>query len=110
MSGFRDTFDFMRDGARERDRFGDSDAAREAEAVRSDLVDLDLVLHHQTSAAIRVSLSGRDREGVWLPRRAIEIVPLKTSAEGCGRDDQRTLLPVVQVTLPARLAKEKGLV
>lgn len=111
MTRFRDTFDFMDDGKRERSRFGDSENDCGNDRVeKSDLIDLDLVLHHQTELAVKVSSTGRDAQAVWIPKSRIEFVSLNRSVDGETRSGQRTLLPLVQVTLPERLAKEKGLV
>lgn len=69
---------------------------------RSDLIDLALVIHHETrvgedgQGAVLVSDDGDRRKAVWLPKAAVEI-------ERKGGVD-------VVVTLPERLAIEKGLV
>lgn len=70
--------------------------------ARSDLIDLALVLHHETHpgeanlGAIKVSETGDVRKAVWLPKQAIEI--------------ERKGGVTVVVTLTERLATEKGLV
>lgn len=88
--------------------------------MKSDLVDLTLVLHAETERAVRVSDTGEDARAVWLPKSQIEIVPVTSpssavrgdvaktvTAEGRGR--QLSRLPVVTVTLPEWLAIDKGL-
>lgn len=70
--------------------------------ARSDVIDLALVIHHETHpgeanlGAILVSETGDRRKAVWLPKKAIEI--------------ERKGGVAVVVTLPERLATEKGLV
>lgn len=62
---------------------------------RSDLVDISVVLVHQTEKAVLVDHGGD--ANVWLPRSAIEI---EKDANG----------KTWTVTLPERLAMEKGLI
>lgn len=64
--------------------------------MKSDLVDLTMVLHHETERAILVSDDGDRRKAVWLPRSMIEI--------------ERKPRGIVVVTLPERLALDKGLI
>lgn len=64
-------------------------------SYRSNLVDISVVLVHQTEKAVLVDAGG-DRN-VWLPRSAIEI---ECDANG----------KTWTVTLPERLAMEKGLI
>ncbi len=63
---------------------------------RSDLVDLALVLHHETEKAILVSDDGNREAAKWLPKSQVEIEPQPGGT--------------VIVTLPERVAIEKGLV
>lgn len=63
--------------------------------MRSDLVVLELHEIHRTDAAILVSVE-RDKK-VWLPLSAVEV-------EGTGTRS------VVMITMPERLAVDKGLV
>lgn len=97
----RDTFDMFQD--KPRGRFGDDESESRAPA-RSDLVDLNLVLHldSQKKQAIAVSHSPDTpfERWVWLPRSKIEY-------ESTGQV-RRTR--TVRVTLPEYLAKEKGLI
>jgi hypothetical protein len=70
--------------------------------MKSDLVDLTLQLHHETwpgiadHGAVLVSDDGDKRKAVWLPKSAVEI--------------ERKPKAIVIVTMPERLAIEKGLV
>lgn len=66
---------------------------------RSDLVDLTLFIHVETAAAYRVSDTGEDKDGVWVPKSQVEVeeVPGKK-----GR--------VAVFTMPEWLATDKGLV
>jgi len=65
-------------------------------SARSDLVDMELHLHHETSLAVFVSETGDRAQAVWLPTSQCEVERL-----GGNR---------VSVTLPERLATEKGLI
>lgn len=92
--GARDAFDALL--PRQRGLFGD-DEVRGNESVRSDLIDLTLELRMQKPLAIAVTDPARGGGGwVWLPKSAIEF-------EVRGRG-------VVVVTLPERLARDKGLI
>jgi hypothetical protein len=62
---------------------------------RSDLVDISVVLVHQTDKAVLVDHGGE--ANVWLPRSVIEI-----EKDAGGK--------TWTVTLPERLAQEKGLI
>lgn len=70
--------------------------------MRSDLHDVQVYLHHETSpgiedeGAIRVSLDGNDKKAVWLPKAA------------CQFERQSRNLAIV--TASERLLTEKGLV
>lgn len=63
--------------------------------MKSDLVDLTLVIHHETDKAVLVSETGERSSAVWLPKSRIEI----------ERQDK-----VALITVPERLAIDKGLV
>ena len=97
MSRFRDTFEFMQERDAPRGRFGE-EPIRGNDSVRSDLVDLTLELRRENPLSIAVTDPAKPRAmpWVWLPKSAIEFE--KKSAS------------VVVVTLPRRLAKDKGLV
>jgi hypothetical protein len=90
----RDTFDFMQDGKRARQRFGDNESAN-ADA-RADLVDLELVLRADKPLSIGVTHPerGADTPWIFLPKSQIEY----------ERRGAR-----VKVTLPRWLAEKKGL-
>lgn len=62
--------------------------------MKSDLIDIELKLHHETEKAILVSVY-EDSNRVWLPKSQIEFV-LKPKG-------------IVEVTLPEWLATDKGL-
>lgn len=63
--------------------------------MKSNLLDIEVFLHHETAAAVLVSDDGERSKAVWLPKSAIEI----------ERRNGGTIL----VTLPDTLAIEKGL-
>lgn len=62
---------------------------------QSDLIDITVTIIHQTDLAVKVDHGGK--EPTWLPRSAIEIEK---------NDDGKTWT----VTLPERLAEEKGMI
>lgn len=93
----RDTYDRFQ--PRERGMFGENEYRRE-EVTKSNLCDLDLILHNDNPAkkAIAVSLDIRTPfpKWSWLPRSLIEY--------------ERTGANTVRVTLPEGTAKEKRLI
>jgi hypothetical protein len=64
--------------------------------MRSDLIDITMQLHHETEKAVLASNDGEREKAVWLPKTAIEI--------------ERTATNIAIITMPERLAIEKGLV
>lgn len=63
--------------------------------MKSDLIDIQMTIHHQTDRAILASDDGDRERAVWLPLAQIEVAPGSR-----GHD----------VTMPEWLAVEKGLV
>ena len=63
---------------------------------KSELVDLKMALHFTTPSAVQVSLTGEKKDAVWLPLSQIEMEKGRNGLMG--------------ITLPVRLATEKGLV
>ncbi|WP_212525884.1 hypothetical protein [Actibacterium sp. MT2.3-13A] len=63
--------------------------------MRSDVIDIEVHLHHETAKAILVSDSGDKDSAVWLPLSQIEIEPENG---------------FIVVTMPEWLAEEKGLI
>ncbi len=64
--------------------------------MKSDLIDIEVAIHHQTEKAVLVSLDGEKDNAVWLPLSQIEIDKKQRS--------------IAIVTMPERLATEKGLI
>ena len=99
----RNTFDMFTPP--DRGRFGDNESVRGNDSVRSNLCDLDLILHNDNPSkqAIAVSLRGDTpfEQWVWLPRSLIEY-------EKTGIGVNKSAL--VRVTLPEPVAKQKGLI
>ncbi|SRR5216684_2047198 len=95
-----------------RGRFGDNEEEiRSNDSVRSDLHDLEVVLHYGTPKAVLVSLDGKESKAQWLPRSLIEIdVHNGKYVEGEKKNGQRIECVTATVTLRERLAKEKGLI
>ena len=95
MTRSRDTFDMFTPP--DRGRFGDNESVRGNDSVRSDLVDVTLILRDERPLAIAVSqMQGAGAKWIWLPKSKIEF--------------ERKANNVVVVTLPGWMAKEKGLV
>lgn len=99
----RDTFDMFQN--RDRGRFGDNESTHTDRVVKSDLVDLDLILHNDNPSkkAIAVSLAGDTpfAKWAWLARSLIEY-----ECTGIGHGGVK----LCRVTLPERIAREKGLI
>ena len=110
----RDTFDKFQPP--DRGRFGDNEmasprASRPRVTGASDLIDLDLVLHHATDKAILVSIDGNEHRAVWLPKAAIEFEPQPPPyVTGTLKNGRQIPMARVEVTLPGPLAKAKGLI
>lgn len=66
--------------------------------MRSDLVDLEMTLHHQTDRAVLVSDSGNPKDAVWIPKSVCEIAP-------AGKPGSS----IYTVTMPERIAIDRGL-
>lgn len=64
-----------------------------------ELIDLNMVLLHQTEKAILVSDTGESSRGKWLPKSQVEF-----AFEDPKRRD------LIVVTLPEWLAQDKGLI
>jgi hypothetical protein len=62
---------------------------------KSDLVEIDVVLHHETEKAFKVSTDGNDDKAAWVPKSQCQL-------SGDGRN--RTL------ELPEWMAQQKGLI
>jgi hypothetical protein len=69
-----------------------------AEGRKSDLTDLELMVHHATEKAVLVSADGTASTAVWLPKSLIEL------------EEEPVAGRAQIVTLPEGLAVEKGLV
>jgi uncharacterized protein YecE (DUF72 family) len=105
MGRLTDTFDMF--APPDRGRFGENeDRPQRGERVTgaSDLHDLTLILKHEKPAAIAVVDSAKphlnDGKWIWLPKSQVEWAYARTH----GKDQ------AVVVTLPAWLARDKGLI
>jgi len=63
--------------------------------MKSDLVDVEVELHHETAGAVLVSDTGELKRAVWIPKSQCEIEP-------------KGALHIL--TLPQWLAQERGLI
>lgn len=100
------------------DMFGDPDRGRfgYGPKIKGASYDFDLVLHHETSpnesdsGAILVSSDGMESRAVWLPKVRIDVFRGSLKTPATRKSGQRVVLPVITVTVPESLAKEKGLI
>ncbi len=65
--------------------------------MRSDLIDITVMLHHETEKAWLVSDTGERKDAVWIAKSQAELEP-------SGGSSMHTL------TLPEHIATEKGLI
>lgn len=113
MTRERDTYDmFTRD--EDRGRFGDNESAR-GDSTRSNLIELSVCLHYDTGkerrGAILVSNDGDESHARWIPHSLITAIEKKAATtRGYRKNGQAVDLPIIVITLPSRLAAEKGLV
>jgi hypothetical protein len=77
--------------------------------VKATFVDLMLAKHRQTEQDILVSHSGEEAKAVWLPLSRVEIEDARNIAKGKLNGGQIVTLPMIVVTMPERLAMDKGL-
>lgn len=63
--------------------------------MKSNIVDVEGMVHHQTKKAVLFSITGNRSDAEWLPKSQIEI---------------ENKHPIWTITLPEQLAVEKGLV
>jgi hypothetical protein len=63
---------------------------------KSDLIDVDVQLHHRTDKAILVSDDGDRDNAIWLPLSQIEVEEHQSG--------------IITVTMPEWLAQDKGLI
>ena len=66
--------------------------------MKSDLIDIAVTLHHETERALLVSDDGDCNMAVWIPKSSCEI------------EKHRNRKDVWTLTLPERLALEKGFI
>lgn len=106
MTRDRDAFDMFQD--KNRGRFGDSESEsiRGNDSVRSNVVDVAMVIHDERPKSLLASSNGDIARAVWLPKSQVEIE--ETGALERKRNG-RTAQPAI-ITLPNWLAKEKGLI
>jgi hypothetical protein len=103
----RDLVDMMGGGkGRAPHRLSDDDDT----VQKSDLSDYDFALIYQTDDAILVSETGDESKAIWLPKSHIEMHRDGKTTQGIRKDGQKTTWPLVTVTIPEWLAKEKGLI
>lgn len=111
----RDTFD--RFAPPDRGLFGDNESDERAPRItgKSDLHDFTVALHHETqvrnpdAGAVLVSNDGEEKKAVWIPKSAAEIVREGKFTQGHLKSGKAVKLPLIVITIPERVAVEKGL-
>jgi hypothetical protein len=66
--------------------------------MRSDLIDLEVYIHHETDESVLVSLDGESKKARWIPKSIIEIEPTVKMTK------------VVTMTIPQWKAEKEGLI
>jgi hypothetical protein len=108
----KDSFDTF--APPDRGRFGDNEAAPQSRTRPrvtgvSDLKDLSLMRHAKTAKAVLVSDGRHGNKPQWIPLSQVEVED--TGEVGMvWNDDRRSNAPIVIVTLPEWLARDKGLI
>lgn len=75
-------------------------------------IELDMVLHYDNPVrdAILASETGEESSAVWLARSQIQMNQSGKKVPAIKKDGQHTILPVIAVSMPEWLAKDKGLI
>lgn len=74
---------------------------------KSDLIDIQVALHHETEKAVLVSETGQDARAKWIPKSQVEVEPTGSFVQwqvGAKK------YPLVKLTLPEWLANNNGLI
>lgn len=116
MNRDRDTFDMFQEP--ERGRFGDneSEARRGRATVSSGVIDLALVLHHEThpgnpdAGAVLVSDNGDENRAEWVPKSLCQFERKRTFVQGTTKAGKHVKFEEVTLTTQTWVAKDKGLV
>lgn len=96
----RDLFD------RDPDRFSGDDEI----VQRVKLHDLTMALHYGTGRAVLVSETGDEAKAVWIPKSQVEVLDTGMTTDVIKTSGEVVAVPLVVLTLPEWLAKEKGLI
>ena len=73
---------------------------------KSDLIDIQVALHHETEKAILVSETGQDARAKWIPKSKVEIERTVSFVQWQGGAKK---YPLIKLTLPEWLAHNEGL-
>lgn len=101
----RDTYDLFQ--TKDRGRFGDD--VEGGDGVSDSFTAL-MFFHHDTTSANLVSETGEERHAVWVPKSKASVTRTGKSGQGHKANGQALILPMVKVSMPEWLAREKGLV
>lgn len=110
----RDTFDMFENEPR--GRFGDGDRAPVKSNSRSDLIDLAMALHHETSpgqedrGAVLVSSDGEESAAKWIPKSQCQFERKGGTVAGHRKSGQAARFPLITLTLPEWQALNHGLI
>lgn len=100
----RDTYDLFQKP--DRGRFGEElGVDGESESFTAMMF-----FHHDTTHANLVSETGEERHAVWIPKSKAVLRRTGKSGQGYKANGQAVTLPMVSVSMPEWLAREKGLV
>ena len=105
----RDLVDIMGGGkGRAPARLHEDDDHNTVQSVH--LHDMTVALHYDTGKAVLVSETGEEARAVWLARSQVEITPTNRNTDTTKRNGQHEAKPLIDITLPEWLAREKGLI
>ena len=111
----RDTFDMFSNEPR--GRFGEDERPPHPRTTNaSTLIDLAMVLHHETSlgqterGAVLVSSDGNEATAIWIPKSQCQIEPTGKTVRGTRKNGQSANFPTITLTLETWQAQNKGLI
>ena len=74
-------------------------------------VELNVCVHVSTPQSVRISDTGDDKDGKWIPRSLLGSFHLTgKQSRGTDRKGQHCMLPIACLTLPEWKAKQEGLI
>lgn len=101
---------FDRFTPRERGRFGDDEYGDRDKVQRARLADVECALVHETKLALLITRDSTEVGAVWVPKEPCEIERKGTSVSVKLKTGGLRQCQALVVTMPKRLAMEKGLI